>query len=172
MTGDYCGHHKHSLIIRNGTVYDTQLYSNWDLLFLYNDGSMETMASDAFDAGALRDDIWQAWQFGPSLLDADGHALSSFPNYSKINTWNPRSLIGYVEPGHYIFVTADGRQGRYSGGLKMEEAAALMESLGCRIAYNLDGGESAQLYWTGKTYNVPSDNGRVVSDIIYLIDED
>ena len=26
-----------SLIIRNGTVYDTQLYSNWDLLFLYTD---------------------------------------------------------------------------------------------------------------------------------------
>ena len=172
MTGDYCGHHKHSLIIRNGIVYDLKLYSNWDLLFLYNDGSMETMAAENFNADTLREDIWQAWQFGPSLLDAEGHAIDSFPKYSNINTWNPRSLIGYIEPGHYIFVTVDGRQGKYSRGLTLPEAAKLMESLGCTLAFNLDGGESAQLYWNQATYNSPSDNGRVVSDIIYLIDED
>ena len=172
MTGDYCGHHKHSLIIRNGTVYDLKLYSDWDLLFLYNDGVMETMAAEDFNADTLRNDVWQAWQFGPSLLDADGHAIEKFQKYSKISTWNPRSVIGYIEPGHYIFVTVDGRQGRYSGGLTLPETAQLMESLGCKLAYNLDGGESAQLYWTGQTYNSPSDNGRVISDIIYLIDED
>ena len=172
MTGDYCGHHKHSLIIRNGIVYDTKLYNDWELLFLYTDGSMETMAAEDFNADTLRSDIWQAWQFGPSLLDAEGHAIGKFSRYSKINTWNPRSVIGYVEPGHYIFVTADGRQGRYSGGLTLPETAKLMESLGCTLAYNLDGGESAQLYWNDTTYNSPSDNGRIVSDIIYLIDED
>lgn len=171
MTGDYCGHHLHSLIIRNGTVYDLKLYSDWDLLFLYEDGTMESMTVDAFSADTMREDVWQAWQFGPSLLDEAGHAKTDFSK-SKIKTWNPRSLIGYVEPGHYLFVTVDGRQGKYSGGVTLAEAAQLMESLGCKLAFNLDGGESAELYWNGTTFNSPSDGGRVLSDIIYLIDED
>ena len=171
MTGDYCGHHTHSLIIRNGVVYDTKLYSDWDLLFLYTDGTMEVMKAKDYSADALRDDIWQAWQFGPSLLDSEGHAISDFGN-SKIKTFNPRSIFGYVEPGHYIFVTVEGRQNRYSGGLNLAECAELMESLGCVLAFNLDGGESAELYWNGGTYNQPCDGGRVLSDIIYLIDED
>ena len=169
MTGDYCGFHKHSLVIRNGTVYDLKLYKDWDLLFLYTDGTMETMAAKEFNAKNLRNDIWQAWQFGPNLLDEQGRALISFPG-SLIQNRNPRSLIGYVEPGHYIFVTVDGRQGTYSGGLTLKESAYLMQSLGCRIAYNLDGGESAELYWNGVVYNKPYANGRKLSDIIYLID--
>lgn len=170
MTGDYCGHHMHSVIIRNGVVYDTKPYDDYDILFLYKDGTMETVTVKEYNADALRDDIWQAWQFGPSLLDSEGHAITDFGN-SKIKNFNPRSIIGYYEPGHYVFLTVDGRQ-RYSGGLSLAECAVLMESLGCKIAFNLDGGESAELYWNGGVYNTPCDGGRVLSDIIYLIDED
>ena len=171
MTGDYCGHHKHSVIIRNGVVYDLKQYDNWDILLLYKDGTMETVNGKDFDPETLRDDIWQAWQFGPSLLDENGFAKTNFSG-SKVQTYNPRSMIGYVEPGHYLFVTVDGRQDRYSGGLSLVECAKLMESLGCRLAFNLDGGDSAELYWNGGVYNRPCDGGRVLSDIIFLIDED
>ena len=154
-------------MIRNGVVYDKKLYSNWDLCFLYRDGTMETMAAEDYQAKNLRVDIWQAWQFGPSLLDSDGHALSDFPK-SQIRVANPRTVIGYYEPGHYCFVTVDGRQGKYSGGMTLAELASLMESLGCKVAFNLDGGESAVLYWNGKIFNSPFDGGRSISDIIYF----
>ena len=168
ITGDYYGHHTHSLVIRNGVVYDKKLYSNWDLCFLYRDGTVETMPSDQYSAKNLREDIWQAWQFGPSLLDAEGHALEDFPK-SSIRVGNPRTVFGYYEPGHYCFVTVDGRQGKnYSIGMTLSELAKLMESLGCKIAFNLDGGESAVLYWNGAVYNSPYNGGRRISDIIYL----
>ncbi len=168
ISGDMFNAHKHQLVIRNGTVYDTKLYSNWELCFLYLDGTMETMTVDEFKPSTMRDDVWQAWEFGPSLLDADGHALEKFPT-SNVKTQNPRCVIGYYEPGHYCFVTVDGRQ-QHSRGLEMHELAQLMESLGCKLAFNLDGGESASLYWNGKIFSKPSKGGRVMSDIVYIVD--
>ena len=37
-------------------------------------------------------------------------------------------------------VLVDGRQAGYSRGMFLEEMAALFENLGCKAAYNLDGG--------------------------------
>ncbi len=168
ISGDMFNHDPHRLVIRNGVVYDTKLYSNWDVCFIYLDGTMQTMTAEEYYNTPLRDDVWQAWQFGPSLLDAEGHALDKFPT-SNVKVQNPRSVIGYYEPGHYCFVTVDGRQ-KESRGLEMYELAQLMESLGCKAAFNLDGGKSASLYWNGVIYNKPSNGGRDMSDIVYVID--
>lgn len=170
ISGDMFNQHKHQLVIRNGEVFDTKSYSNWDVCLLYQDGTMETMTAESFKSFGARSEVWQAWNFGPSLLDSEGHALTKFPT-SDVNPQNPRSVIGYYEPGHYCFVTVDGRQ-KHSRGLTLQELAQLMESLGCRIAYNLDGGESASLYWNGGIYSKPSGDGRDMSDIVYLIDID
>jgi exopolysaccharide biosynthesis protein len=172
ISGDYYGHNNHSLVIRNGETYDLTPRSDFnDLCFLYKDGTMETMTVEDYKSRPMRTDVWQAWQFGPSLLDAEGHAIKEFPGV-KINPWNPRCAIGYIEPGHYIFVTVDGRQDHYSRGLCLYELAELMESLGCRIAYNLDGGETAVMYWNGGVFNSPYKGGREISDIVYLIDRE
>jgi len=172
ISGDYFGHNNHSLVIRNGETFDLRPRSDFeDLCFLYKDGTMETMTVEEFNTKPMRMDVWQAWQFGPALLDSDGHAIKEFPG-SKVNRWNPRCAIGYIEPGHYIFVTVDGRQDHYSRGLWLYELAELMESLGCKVAYNLDGGETAVMYWNGDVFNRPYDGGREISDIVYLIDKE
>lgn len=171
ISGDYYGHNKHSLVIRNGETFDLSPRADFtDLCFLYTDGTMETMTVDEYNRTPMRMDVWQAWQFGPALLDKDGHAIMEYPG-SKIATWNPRCAIGYIEPGHYIFVTVDGRQDHYSRGMKLYELAELMESLGCKVAYNLDGGETAVMYWNGGVFNTPFNGGREISDIVYLIDK-
>ncbi|MDO4835675.1 MAG: phosphodiester glycosidase family protein [Clostridia bacterium] len=170
ISGDMYNAHSHQLVIRNGVVYDSKLYSNWEVCFLYLDGTMETMTAEEYKSATLRDDIWQAWQFGPSLLDKDGHALTKFPT-SQVKPLNPRCAIGYYEPGHYCFVTVDGRQS-HSRGLELFELSKLMEMLGCKIAYNLDGGESASLYWNGGIYSKPCNGGRFMADIVYLVDGD
>ena len=48
-----------------------------------------------------------------------------------------------------------------------------MKSYGVKTAYNLDGGGSSTLYFTGQVINKPTTNGntiseRSVSDIVYI----
>ncbi|MCK6613944.1 MAG: phosphodiester glycosidase family protein [Ignavibacteriaceae bacterium] len=57
---------------------------------------------------------------------------------------DPRSAIGYTEDKRVILFVADGRQ-TISEGLSLNELAAVMQSLGCREALNLDGGGSSQM---------------------------
>ena len=169
ISGDYYGFHGDTLVIRNGTVYRTKLRYG-DVCLLLRDGSMETIQRyDRNIDEILAKDPWQAWEFGPVLLDEGGYARTSFPD-SKLSKENPRCCIGYVEPGHYFFVVVDGRQ-KYSKGVTLAELAALMESLGCVQAFNLDGGASAHFYWNGKIVSNPSGGGRQISDIIYIEQE-
>ena len=81
---------------------------------------------------------------------------------------NPRSAIGYYEPGHYCFVVVDGRQDGYSYGLRIPELAAIFEELGCTEAYNLDGGGSAVMVFNHEKYSRQSNGGRDLGDIIYV----
>lgn len=109
-----------------------------------------------------------AWSFGPALLDADGRAKTEF--VTTVAEANPRTAVGCYEPGHYCFVAVDGRGMEGSAGMTMAELAALFEALGCKTAYNLDGGQSSVMAWDeGRvTVNAPANGGRPVSDIIYI----
>ena len=73
-----------------------------------------------------------------------------------------------IEPGHYLFVVIDGRQKHYSDGMTLKGTAELAQRLGCRLAYNLDGGETSQMSFMGERVNHPYDNGRRTSDIICI----
>lgn len=176
ITGDYYTYNINTgLVFRNGKMYQTREYKPWkghEILFLKTDGTMFTVPSDSFDINSFNfDEIWQAWEFGPSLLDDEGIAKTNFNSaYSTINRQNPRTIIGYYEPGHYCFVTVDGRKTGYSNGLTIAESALLMESLGCKLAFNLDGGQTSQFYWNDQVFNKPYNGGRFTSDIIYIID--
>ena len=169
ITGDHYAGRYEGLVLRNGEWYRDVRFE--DVCVLYRDGRMETVDMRAVDVKALkeRDDIWQIWSFGPALLDDEGHAKSSFNTI--VYPANPRSAIGYFEPGHYCLVEVEGsRGGAYSGsrGMDMGQLAALFESLGCQSAYNLDGGRSAAIAWMGEL--VSTDYGRSIPDIIYVAD--
>ena len=169
ISGDYYGCHKTTLVIRNGTLY-RKVTGYGDVCLLLRNGEMETIPKGEVDLDAIvAMDPWQAWEFGPELIDREGHAKTSFPGCG-IAGESPRSCIGCIEPGHYLFVTVDGRQSA-SRGLTLSELAALMQSLGCRKAYNLDGGASSQFYWKGTVFNKPSKGGRKIADIIYVAKE-
>lgn len=43
-----------------------------------------------------------------------------------------------------------------------------MEDLGCRVAYNLDGGKTAAMTFGDSLANQPAQGGRTTSDIIYI----
>jgi exopolysaccharide biosynthesis protein len=43
--------------------------------------------------------------------------------------------------------------------------------MGCKVAYNLDGGQTAVMTYNGAVANQPYNGGRSVSDIVYITDE-
>ena len=82
----------------------------------------------------------------------------------------PRTAIGMVAANHFLLVAVDGRSSGYSVGLTLPDLASLMQGLGCRVAYNLDGGGSTTMVFNGSLVNNPLGRGQEcgTSDIIYL----
>ena len=167
LNGDYYGSRPGGVVIRNGTLYRDEK-NMMDLCIIYWDGTMKTFDPFNFSAETeINNGAYQGWCFGPGLLDDEGHAKESYN--STVRKANPRSVIGYFEPGHYCFVAVDGRS-KDSVGLTMVELGQLMEKLGCRQAYNLDGGDSSMLLAGTSYINSPNDGGRKVSDFIMVVD--
>lgn len=171
MSGDYYGNTDSSVVIRNGVLYRDDIVGT-DICVLFTDGTMKTYSPEEFDVDeVIAAGAWQAWNFGPSLLDDNGEVATSFNTTSYLNSENPRAAIGYLEPGHYVLVTVDGRDEGYSRGVTLSELSGIMSSLGCKVAYNLDGGKSSAMVYDGEYVNQPADGGRTISDIIYIGEE-
>ncbi|MEZ4358143.1 MAG: phosphodiester glycosidase family protein [Eubacteriales bacterium] len=130
---------------------------------------MQTYTADEIDIDEIKSKgAYQAWTFGPMLLDG-GQPMEEFN--SDLNARNPRTAIGYYEPGHYCFVVVDGRQPGYSNGYSLKALSQLFYNLGCKAAFNLDGGQTSEMVFEGDFFNQPYNGGRSVSDILYIVDE-
>ena len=155
------------IVVRNGIIYrcnpsDTETcVLNWDgSMVIYPPGeiSMETLAQ----TGA-----YQSWVFGPSLLDENGKAKTEFIANGYLFRSHPRTAIGYYEPGHYCLLAVDGRQ-TDARGMFLDEMAGLFEELGCKAAYNLDGGHSSCMEMEGTILNHLYDREYEVPDTILI----
>ncbi|MEG1883542.1 MAG: phosphodiester glycosidase family protein [Clostridia bacterium] len=171
ITGDYCSARSSGLIIRNGDLFRDSISE--DICILYADGVMETYYRDQFKLqDAIGRGAYQSWSFGPKLLDGGQRPVSydgaSENLQSVINNRDPRAAIGYYEPGHYCLVVVDGRQGDYSRGMSVVQLSNLFVELGCKDAYNLDGGQTAAMIYDGAVISKPYKDGRIISDIIYF----
>ncbi|NLD33342.1 MAG: phosphodiester glycosidase family protein [Clostridiales bacterium] len=166
ITGDYSGLLSQGLVVGNGQVLRSTGNRVRDNCLIYPDGRMQTFARRELDVkAAVQSPIWQSFLFGPALLGPDGQAIDKFD--SNIGVANPRSVIGYYAPGHYCFVLADGRQ-KGSRGLALVLLSRFMAELGCAAAYNLDGGQSALLWFGGQVVNNPYKGGRPLTDMVYI----
>ena len=166
VNGDYYGNTNEGVVIRNGVIYRANP-TNCDVCVLYYDGTMKVMPGSSFTVeDAIADGAWQAWTFGPALLDGNGNALENFSSTNRIISANPRTAIGYYEPGHYCMIVVDGRG--ESDGMTLSELSQLFEDLGCKAAYNLDGGNSSVMVWNDEVINDPSGGGRASSDAVMI----
>ena len=166
VNGDYYGNTTEGVVIRNGVIYRANP-TDCDVCVLYYDGSMKVMPGSSFSVEeAVEDGAWQAWTFGPALLDAGGNPITAFASTSRITNANPRTAIGYYEPGHYCLVVVDGRG--ESSGISLPRLSRLFDTLGCTAAYNLDGGNSSIMVWGNEVINNPSGGGRESSDALLI----
>ena len=171
INGDYYGVQEKGYVIRNGVLYREAAADN-DVLCIYGDGSMKVVDPSSVTAQELLDQgVWQAFSFGPGLLEDGDIPISLDTEVGRAKASNPRTAIGIIDDLHYVFVVSDGRSDE-SEGLSLYELAVFMQELGVKTAYNLDGGGSSTMYFNGNVVNNPTsgfrDDEREVSDIIYI----
>lgn len=176
VNGDYYNHKNNiGVVIRNGEMY-RNLKCSRDLLWVGADGALHTILKDErkgeIGESLLEQGAVQSFEFGPALV-RDGEMLE-LPEKYFLSMYDdirePRTAIGWVDGLHYVFVVADGRRSGWSDkGMTLWELQAIMFEEGCQVAYNLDGGGSATLYFNGEVLNQPSGGSqRKVSDIVLL----
>lgn len=171
VNGDYYGVQERGYVIRNGIVYRDTAGTN-EVLCIYGDGSMKVVDPSTVTAQELVDQgVWQAFSFGPGLLENGEISVALNSEVGKAKASNPRTAIGMIDDLHYVFVVSDGRSGE-SEGLSLYELATFMQELGVQTAYNLDGGGSSTMYFNGEVVNDPAggfgESERKVSDIVYI----
>ncbi|MEN0128377.1 MAG: phosphodiester glycosidase family protein [Brevundimonas sp.] len=176
INGDYYGFRTSGIVIRNGVVFRDE--GAREGLAFYRDGHVEvydetaTTAQELVDAG-----VWNTLSFGPSLLDDgkiaagidDVEVDTNFGNHS-IQGAQPRTAVGVIDDNHLVFVVVDGRSPGYSAGVTMTGLAEIMQGLGAKTAYNIDGGGSSTMVFDGQLVNDPLGKGteRGTSDILYI----
>lgn len=137
-------------------------------LFILGKGLKDYMADHMAE-------IVNGFCFGPALVK-DGEIVEHESYWYNRTGDTPRSAIGQTGPLSYVLVVVEGR-GNNNQGVSHEELARIMKDIGCVQAYNLDGGNSAELVMPGPDPDrfmilVNADNTankeRGQSDIIYF----
>ena len=177
--GDYFSDAKNGYVVRQYNVYRKSPKDVYDMLLVDDKGNFHIiLQSDPAELKALLSTegltFPNAFHFGPALIK-DGELLPSpeyyIKNGNKYNTRStsePRCAIGQMGELEYMFVVVDGRR-KNSDGCSTDELAAWMHEQGCQQAYNLDGGNSALMWFGGENYSDKTVKGeRSVSDIIYI----
>lgn len=173
INGDYYGARESGYVIRNGKVYRSVSKESTDIACIYADGTMRIQNTSQISAEELvAQGVWQAFSFGPALVQNGTVTVSQNQEVGHAMASNPRTAIGMLGENHYLFVVSDGRTNE-SQGLSLYELAEFMQGLGVECAYNLDGGGSSTMYYQGNIINNPTTNGksikeREVSDIVYI----
>lgn len=169
ISGDFMTYQKEGFLIRNGEIY-SDVTNAASICVLFPDGTIEAYDGKTYKVDEIKSrNPLQVWTFGPVLLDENGQVRDKYKMSSSVSQTNPRSALGYYEPGHYCFVTVDGRQPGYSAGMKIPELAEVFVELGCKVAYNLDGGGSAVMIFNEDRYSKQSNGGdRKIGDILLI----
>ena len=187
INGDYFTHdpHKTTFEYRMGEKVRSNTNQQKDILLIDDQGDFHlVMAQKTEDQKAALQallneyTIVNAFTFGPALVK-DGESLTMRKDYGyEPNGRTARTAIGQLDTLRYVMVVAEGKE-KPERGVTHQQLADFMYSLGCRDAFNLDGGGSSYMFWgdpgfTGpqtkypQYYNVMMAGHRDISDIIYF----
>lgn len=173
VNGDDYGTRDQGLVIRNGTVYRDSARPAPDNQALLFDalGNMSVInESNGCGQSLVNSGIVQGFTFGPALI-LNGQVQDANSVSPGIAGLNPRNAIGEIAPLHYIIIIVDGRSS-VSAGMTFDQLTNEFVKRGCSVAYNMDGGGSAEMWFQGNILNVPNDGTymgeRKISDIIYI----
>lgn len=170
ISGDFFVKNSVGYVVRQNEVYRKKPSKARDMLLIDSNGDFSVIyKSDAtqLQAALSREDVTypNIFNFGPVLVD-NSEVVAIPEDYSfNLGRPEPRCAIGQTGPLEYLLVVADGRSDD-SDGATGAQLAAFMQEQGCIIAYNLDGGDSALMWFGGDYYSRKTKRSQ--SDIIYF----
>jgi exopolysaccharide biosynthesis protein len=183
INGDYSSFRMNGIVISEGKSYLDK--GKRQGLATRRDGSALVYDETKTTAAKLLDDnVWLTQSFGPSLIQDGKVPAAGIEDFEvdfdvkpgtpgSIQGPQPRTGIGYVEKNHFVLIVVDGRGANNSQGVTMTEFAEMFITTGATLAYNIDGGQSASMYFNSGILNKPTDiNGnsaeRPTSNLIYI----
>ena len=113
--------------------------------------------------------IVNAFTFGPALVkDGKLLELDSGYGYNPLGR-EPRVAIGQTGPLSYVMVVVEVRSRDGKSGFSQHKLAEFMYEIGCKQAFNLDGGNSAIMVFGDQVIKgQPGGDERQLYDIIYF----
>jgi len=171
INGDSYLYRGSGYIVRQGQLLRKSASLTLDMLIIDTAGDFHVVRkpTKAKITEALKaNEIAQCFTFGPVLVD-NSEVQTVYNTYGFApQDRSPRTAIGQLGPLRYVLVVVDGRL-EQSRGVTHKQLAEFMGSLGCTVAYNLDGGGSSTMVFHGQVYNSLSEGEeRDNSDIIYF----
>lgn len=163
----------YGFVLRNGLLcrYIARPSGLDEALLMDTQGNFHIIHERQTSAETLAAGAWQIFTFGPALVEDSQVPENVRSTAAQTLPVNPRAAIGQVAPLHYVFIVSDGRS-RSSTGLSLLQLGQIFIDRQCTVAYNLDGGGSATLWFHGQVINKPTDGRasgeRSVSDIVYI----
>lgn len=165
--GDQC-----TVVMRQCIQVRNQANGMFDILVIDKNGDFDIIPSCTqadyvkyYEAHAPQ--MYQAFCFGPMLVKDGENALKEDYNspYMMARKKTQRVAIAQLDELEYAIITNDGDAQFYTEGLSVYDFASLCENVGYalkpeggfKIAYNLDGGNSASLVFKQK-----DDNGNLI----------
>ena len=196
VNGDYYTKEHCQVTVRQGRPYRNSAEGNKEFLVIDREGNFSTLAnySRAMFKQYLEDNegsLYNIFCFGPVLVRDGERSIDETYSNRELGDKDllaRRAAIAQLGPLEYMLIVTDGPldlQNWQKRGVTLLEFAQLCEEAGkklsengCLLAYNLDGGNSADLLFkvtnpnTGALkmtrINSPDISERQVSDIIYF----
>ncbi len=149
-----------------GTYAETcYIDANGDMHFTYGG---DVMTVDAVQQFVDERDIQFSLAFGPILVDNYEEVPHTWYGVGEINEGYARAGLLQMDTLHYIVVTAN-TTGIYQQIPTVEQFRKNVAATGCRMAYSLDGGQTATIVMNDELVNRPVyGQQRKISDIIYF----
>lgn len=167
-------------VARQGVVYRDAPDGNRDVLIIDDKGDFsyvldatpETMAAKLEELAKDGRSVMHTFTFGPVLI-ADGVPMEvdrDATKYRKVEAPIACQRIAICQLGEleYGIVELDGGDG---SGANIKELTDYILKLfpECKVAYNLDGGGSTNLYFGEKAIHKATRNHRAISGMIYFV---
>ncbi len=192
INGDYYTKTECKVVMRMGTQIRNNADGLRDLLIIDKNGDFSYLNAPMKDDYAAyyeanKDNMYQVFCFGPVLVENGASVITEEYLNKYIGSQNnaQRTAICQLGPLEYMLVTCYGNQTKGNKGMTIYEFAQVCEMAGrelkpeggCRLAFNLDGGNSTTMNfkrleaktnkWKYVKVNCPEIE-RFLSDIIYF----
>ena len=136
-----------------------------DLHFTYGGDILTTAAAKEY---VEENDIWFSLAFGPVLIDNYEVIDHTWYGVGEITEGYARAALCQMGELHYIVATAN-TEGPWQDIPTVKTFARNIAATGCRMAYCLDGGQTAAIVMGDQLINRPVyGQQRKISDIIYF----